>query len=89
VKCFPAFGSAAQNTLAVPHRLYSLSGRLGLPGAIGLAGLVMQRDRFFIETNYRFSWIIRPFIYFQHVLHPFQILVGQVGHAPHFFPATV
>jgi hypothetical protein len=39
VKCFPAFGSTAQNTLAVPHRLYSLSGRLGLPGAMGLAGL--------------------------------------------------
>jgi len=39
VKCMPAFGSTAQNTLAVPHRLYSLSGRRGLPGAIGLACL--------------------------------------------------
>jgi hypothetical protein len=54
----------------------------------GRPHIVMQRDRFFIETNYRFSWVIRPFIYFQHVLHLFQILVGQVGHAPHFFPAT-
>ena len=41
--------------------------------------IVMQRDRFLIKTYYRFSWIITPFIYFQHVLHLFQILVVQVG----------
>ncbi len=39
VKRFPACGSTAQNTFAVPHLLYSLSGRLGLPGAMGLGGL--------------------------------------------------
>ena len=38
VKCRPAFGSTAQKTLAVPHRLYSLSRRAISPGLAGEAG---------------------------------------------------
>jgi hypothetical protein len=39
VKWIPAFGSTAHNTLAMPHRFYSLSHLAILSGAAGNVGL--------------------------------------------------
>ena len=49
----------------------------------------MQHDRFFIQANYRFVGIVRLFIDLQNVLHSGDVFFVELGHRPHFFPATV
>src|SRR5215831_2510220 len=89
VKCRPAFGSTAQKTLAVPRRSYSLSRRPS--GCCRRRGshIGVQGDRFLIQTDYRFLLVIRPFVHLQDVFHLGDVFFIEVGHHPHFFPATV
>ena len=48
----------------------------------------MQRYRLLVQTHHRLLSIIRAFISLQDVFHLLDVLVGEVGDAPHFFPAT-
>ena len=48
----------------------------------------MQRDRFFVQTDYRFLRILRFFVGFQSVLPPGDVFVIEFRHRPHCFPAT-
>src|ERR1022692_2296829 len=75
VKCLPARGSTAQNTLAVPLRLYSLS-RFGddtRTNRLWWTDFAMERNRFLIKTHHRFLRIMGLLVQFQHVFHARQI----------------
>ena len=54
----------------------------------GRSHIGMQRNGLLINADYGFGWIIEPLVHLQDVFHLYQILVGEVGHAPHLFPAT-
>ena len=49
----------------------------------------VQGDRLLIQADYRFLLVIRPFVYLQDVFHLGDVFFIEVGHHPHFFPATV
>ena len=49
----------------------------------------VQGDRFSSKTDYRSLRVIRPLIHFQDVFHLPDVVIVQIGHHPHFFPATV
>lgn len=48
----------------------------------------MQGHRLLVQAYYRFLRIIGAFVNLQDVLHLVDVLVIEVGDAPHFFPAT-
>src|SRR5262245_2497061 len=48
----------------------------------------MQSDWLLIQTDHRFGRIVGLLVGCHHVFHLADVLVIQVGHAPHFFPAT-
>lgn len=54
----------------------------------GRPNIGMQRNWLFIQTNYGLFWIVASFIRLQNILHFDDIVLIEVGHAPHFFPAT-
>ena len=91
VKCRPAFGSTAQKTLAVPQRSYSLSRRASRPGAAGDAGRTSACRVIGFSSRQTTGClrVIRPFVYLQDVFHLGDVFFIEVGHHPHFFPATV
>jgi hypothetical protein len=49
----------------------------------------MQRNRLLIQADDRLVRIIGPFIDGQNLFHLLDVRAIQIGHAPHFFPATV
>src|SRR5262249_37293403 len=55
----------------------------------GWSHIGVQGDRLLIHTDYRLSLVIGPLVYFEDVFHLGDVVVIQVGHHPHFFPATV
>jgi hypothetical protein len=66
------------------------------PGALpvrhcrrGWPHIGVQGDRLLIQADYRLLRIVRPFVHFQDVFHLDDVVVIEVGHHPHFFPATV
>jgi hypothetical protein len=48
----------------------------------------MEGHWFLVQTNYWLGRIRRALIDFQHVFHLLDVLIVEVGDAPHFFPAT-
>src|SRR5262249_22985253 len=75
-------GRAATLVLVIPPRFPPWYGWESGPN------MGMRGHRFFVQTNYRFGWIVWSFIGLQHVLHLGDVLFIDFGHAPHFFPAT-
>ena len=65
-----------------------LSGFPARCGRRGGADIGVQRDRLFVQTHHGLLRIVWPFIRFQCVLHIGNVVFIEVGHAPHFFPAT-
>ena len=57
-------------------------------GRRGRTGVGVQRDRLLVQADYRLRRILWPLIGFQHLLHLVDVLFIEVGHAPHFLPAT-
>ncbi len=49
----------------------------------------VEGDRLFVEANNRMRRIIRLFVGFEHIFHARDVSFIELGHAPHFFPATV
>src|SRR5215472_15663495 len=88
VKCRPAFGSTAQKTLAVPRRSYSLSRRASRPCSAGDEGRTSacsvadfaSRQTTGSAGLYGFSYIPNT------SSRSPEVLIGQFGHTPHFFP---
>ena len=76
-------GGPAAFIFVIPARFPSRCCRRRGPH-IGVEG-----DRLLIQTHYRFLLVIRPFVYFQDVFHLGDVFFIEVGHYPHFFPATV
>jgi len=63
----------------------------GRPARLGRdrgAQFAMQRHRFLVQAYDRFTGIIGLLVQSQHVLHLADVLLVQLRHAPHFFPAT-
>ena len=54
----------------------------------GWSHIGVQGDWLLIQTDDRLLRVLRPLIDFQNVFHLGDIVVIQVGHLPHFFPAT-
>src|SRR6516164_9707427 len=48
----------------------------------------VQRDRLLIQADHRLLGIIGLLVRLQHVLHLGDVVVIEIGHYPHFFPAT-
>src|SRR6516165_632665 len=82
VKWRPALGSTAQNVLAVPQRFSARHSRRSC------SHIGMQSDGLLIQANYWFCAPIRTLIEFQDIFHLVDVLLIEVGDAPHFFPAT-
>jgi hypothetical protein len=51
-------------------------------------GVGMQHHRLLVDADHRCSLPERLFIQPQHLLHAGDVLLIQLPHAPHFFPAT-
>ena len=75
-------GRAATFVFVIASRFPPRFGRRGGPD-IGV-----QRDRLLVQADHRFLGIVGLFIRLQHVLHLGDVVFIEVGHAPHFFPAT-
>jgi hypothetical protein len=54
----------------------------------GRSDIGVQRHRLLVQANHRLLRIVGAFISFQDVFHLGDVLVIEVGDAPHFFPAT-
>ena len=52
------------------------------------AKIAVQHYGLFIQGNHRFLWIVGFLVNLQHVVHAFPVGLIDLGHAPHFFPAT-
>ncbi len=91
MKWRPAFGSTAQKTLAVPQRSpFVIPPRFSSWNRWRCRPQVsMQGDRLLIYADHRFLRVIRPLVHLKDVLHLGDIGIIQVGHHPHYFPATV
>jgi hypothetical protein len=68
--------------LVIPPRFLSRYCRRGRP-QIGVQG-----DRLLVSADHWLFGIIRPLIQFQNIFHLGDVLVIEIGHYPHFFPAT-
>src|SRR5664279_2473962 len=51
-------------------------------------GVGMRHHRLLVDADHRFLLAKRLFIKPQHLLHAGDVLIVQLPHAPHFFPAT-
>src|SRR5215469_7158047 len=90
VKCRPAFGSTAQKTLAAAAFVFVIPARFPAWSCRrGWSHIGVQGDGLLIQTDDRLLRVIRPLIDFQNVFHLGDVVVIQLGHHPHFFPATV
>src|SRR6185437_12942929 len=49
----------------------------------------VQGDRLLIQTDHRLLPVVWPFVHFQDIFHLGDVVFIEVGHHPHFFPATV
>ena len=76
-------GGPAALIFVIPSRFPSWHRRRGGPH-VGVQG-----DRLLIQADHRLLRVIRPFVHLQDVFHLGDIVVIEVGHHPHFFPATV
>src|SRR5713226_263998 len=76
-------GRTAAFVFVIPPCLPSRGRRRGRPH-VG-----MQGDWLLIQTNQRLLRVVWPFVHLQHVFHLGDIVVIEIGHHPHFFPATV
>jgi hypothetical protein len=75
-------GCAATFVFIVPS---SFSSRLDRRGG---ANIGVQGDRLLVQADYRLLRIIGLLIRLQHILHLGDVVVIEIGHHPHFFPAT-
>src|SRR5262245_27574066 len=68
---FPASGSTAMNTLAVPRRSYSLSYLATWPGLAGSGSRTFRDQLFaaFIHAHHRLLRVVGAVIHVQHVFH--------------------
>jgi len=57
-------------------------------GRRGGANIGVQRDRLLIQAYDRLLGIVGLFIRLQNILHLGDVVIIELGHAPHFFPAT-
>ena len=73
---------AAAFVFVVPSRLPP---RLGRRGGTNIG---MQSDRLLVQAEHRLLGIVWLFVRLQHVLHLGDIVIIEIGHHPHFFPAT-
>jgi hypothetical protein len=73
---------------AVAHVLVIGSCRMTGPSGHSWSRRVAQNDGSFIEADHRPRGIVRSRVDAQHVLHLFDELGADLGHHPHFFPAT-
>ena len=60
--------------------------RLGWRGGTDIG---VERDRLLVQADHGLLGIVWLFIRFQYVLHLGDVVFIEVGHTPHFFPATV
>lgn len=75
-------GGPAAFIFVVPARLPAWHSRRG-GSHIGV-----QVEWFLIQADYRLLRVIRPFVHFQDVFHLGNVVFIELGHHPHFFPAT-
>ena len=76
-------GRPATLIFVIPPRLASWRRRRGGPH------VRMQGNGLLVSADHRWRWIVRPFVYFQHVFHLGDVVIVEIRHHPHFFPATV
>ena len=48
----------------------------------------VQRDWLLVQADHRFLRIVGLFVHLQHIFHLGDVVFIEVGHHPHFFPAT-
>ena len=80
--CAENIGRAAALVLVIASRFPPRSGRRSG------TDIRMQCHRFLVQADYRLLGIVGLLIHLQHVLHLGDVVFIEVGHAPHFFPAT-
>ena len=73
--------TAALVFIVLSRFLARLGGRTG-------PDIGMERDRLFVQAQYRLFGIVGTFVRRQHILHPDHVGFIDIGDAPHFFPAT-
>ena len=85
----PVSGSTMQKMLAVPQDVLVV-GALdpARPHRQAAPGVVVQYHRSLVEADDRLLRIKLAGVKAKDVLHPLDELRGELGHAPHFFPAT-